>query len=80
MFVPVPPVLAKQSNLTLIDPGEKPVPYQWVPADQSPNGKPVIAFQANVTEFGKCTYQLVNGTPVKVTDLAVKNSAGYTSS
>lgn len=59
-------------KVALYDPATNVVAHQWVPADQSPRGKPSIAFTANVPVFGSVQYQLRSGT-AKV-DTAPTNS------
>jgi len=74
VFFSVDKAIFQRDGLVLIGPDDKPAPYQWVPADQTPSGKDSIAFFASVDEFSTSTYRLVPGGPVKATDLRVSVS------
>jgi len=71
VFFPVEKGVFGREDTVLVGPDEKPVVYQWVPAEQAPSGKDSIAFCAAVSEFGTSVYQLIKGNPARATDLRI---------
>ncbi len=63
VFFPVDAAVWGRKDLALLGPDGKPAPHQWATAEQAPNGKASVAFNANVPEFGKARHSLVTGTP-----------------
>jgi len=74
VFFPVEQGVFGGKHLTLIGPEGKAIPYQWVPAQHTPSGEDSIAFLASVPEFGQSTYRLVEGEPLRETDLKVEET------
>lgn len=64
----------RRADLTLLGPDEKPVPFQWVAAADSPHGKPGALFIADVKARGSAAYRLVPGKPADQTDLTVQEN------
>jgi len=71
VFFPVEKNVFGREDVVLVGPEEKPVAYQWIPAELAPSETESIAFCASVPEFGRSVYRLVKGNPVKATDLRV---------
>ncbi len=76
VFYPVADKVFERDDLVLLDPDDKPVAHQWVPAELAPAGKKSVAFFASVPAFGKASYRLAPGTPNRDTDLRVAENAG----
>lgn len=69
---PVAANINGRTDLTLLGPDNKPLPYQW---RQREDGKDTITFQADVPKNSSSAYRLQKGTPATDTDLKIQEDA-----
>src|SRR5690349_14496387 len=74
VFFPVDGAIWGRKDISLRTAAGAAVPHQWVKAEDSPRGKPSIAFLAHVPKLAKAEYQIVAGAVAVDSELRITES------